>query len=54
LRKITANYGYVLTNGDAYGKEIYLGVNDRPENWREITDAEYEQHLRSITDEALL
>ena len=21
-------------------KEIYLGVNDNPENWREITDAE--------------
>lgn len=41
LRKLTASEGHVLTNGDAYGKEIYLGVNDSAENWHEITDAEY-------------
>lgn len=41
LRKLTASKGYVLTNGDAYGKEIYLGINDKAENWHEITDAEY-------------
>ena len=41
LRKLTADDGKVLTNGEAYGTEIYLGVGDRPENWHEITDAEY-------------
>ena len=41
LRKLTASEGYILTNGDAYGKEIYLGINDKAENWHEITDAEY-------------
>lgn len=41
LRKITANTGKVLTNGEVYSKEIYLGVNDSPENWWEITDEEY-------------
>lgn len=45
LRKIMANVGMVLTNGEAFGKEIYLGVNDSAENWREITDAEYEKIL---------
>lgn len=45
LRKIMANVGMVLTNGEAFGKEIYLGVNDSTENWREITDAEYEKIL---------
>lgn len=40
--KLTASEGHVLTNGDAYGKEIYLGINDSPDNWHEITDAEYE------------
>ena len=40
LRKLTASDGYVLTNGEAYGKEIYLGCNDKPENWFEITDEE--------------
>ena len=42
LRKLTAAEGMTLTNGEAYGKEIYLGINDSPDNWHEITDAEYE------------
>jgi hypothetical protein len=32
-----------LTNGEAFGKEIYLGKNDKAENWHEITDAEAEK-----------
>ena len=43
LRKLTASDGMVLTNGEAFGKEIYLGVNDSAENWREITEEEYEK-----------
>lgn len=42
LRKITASDGMVLTNGETYGKSITLGKNDKPENWHEITDEEYE------------
>lgn len=41
LIKITAAEGMILTNGETYSKEIYLGCNDKPENWREITDEEY-------------
>lgn len=41
LRKLTASEGHILTNGDVYGKEIYLGLNDQAENWHEISDAEY-------------
>lgn len=40
LIKLTANEGMTLTNGEAFGKEIYLGCNDSPDNWREITDDE--------------
>lgn len=40
LRKLTAEEGMTLYNGNAFGKEIYLGKNDSPENWWEITDAE--------------
>ena len=47
LRKLTASDGMVLTNNEAYGKEIYLGVNDKPENWHEITDAEYEEIIKA-------
>lgn len=40
LRKLTAAEGMTLYNGSAFGKEVYLGQNDSPENWQEITDAE--------------
>lgn len=50
LRKLEAASGMVLTNGEAYGKEIYLGVNDNPNNWHEITDAEYETILAEQED----
>lgn len=39
--KLTASEGMTFTNGDVYGKIVYLGVNDKPENWHEITDEEY-------------
>lgn len=42
ITKLTASDGHVLTDGEVYSKEIYLGVNDKSENWHEITDAEYE------------
>ena len=45
LRKLIASEGFTLTNGEAYGKEVYLGKYDSPENWHEITDAEYEAIL---------
>lgn len=53
LRKLTATEGMVLTNGEAYGKEIYLGAYDSPENWHEITEEEYEelQKLNAPEDE---
>ena len=47
LKKLTASNGYVLTNGEAYGKEIYLGVNDKADNWHEITEEEYAEILKA-------
>ena len=47
LRKIKANDGRVLTNGEVYGTVIYLGVNDSPDNWHEITEEEYRKILES-------
>lgn len=31
-----------LTNGETFGKLIYLGTNDKAENWKEITNEEKE------------
>ena len=41
--KLTATDGHYLTDGEIYTKEVYLGVNDSPDNWHEITAEEYEQ-----------
>lgn len=41
LTKLEASEGMYLTNGEAFGKEVYLGVGDSAENWHEITEAEY-------------
>ena len=41
--KLIASKGMILTNGEAYGKEVYLGTGDSPENWHEITEEEYEK-----------
>lgn len=51
LTKITASDGMMLTNGETYSKEIYLGVNDCIDNWHEITDAEYEEILKKQEEE---
>ena len=39
--KLIASDGKMLTNGDVYGKEVFLASTDDSENWHEITDAEY-------------
>ena len=40
LIKLTASEGMTLTNGETYGKEVYLGVNDSADNWQEIPEEE--------------
>ena len=39
---ISADEGKVLTNGEFYGKIIYLAEEMTEEDFREITEAEYE------------
>ena len=39
-RHLTAAEGMVLTNGDVFATELWLGDWDSAENWREITKAE--------------
>lgn len=42
-RIIKASKGMVFTNGEVFAKEIELAVSDSPDNWYEITEAEYER-----------
>ena len=36
IRVLTASEGMLLTNGETYSAQVYLGIHDSPENWREI------------------
>lgn len=38
IRVLTASEGMVLTNGETYSTQVYLGIHDAPENWREIPE----------------
>lgn len=46
IKGLRAAKGMRLTNGETYSdpeETIYLGANDKPENWYEVTEAEYEK-----------
>ena len=45
IRVIEPEDGYTLTNGEAYSKKVYLGINDNPENWWEIPDSEVPEEV---------
>ena len=53
LREIKASAEMVLTNGEAFsdvGGIVYLGCNDSPENWYEITNEEAEQIQQALLE----
>jgi hypothetical protein len=52
--KLIASEGNTLTNGEHLGKEVYLGVNDDPADWYEITDDEADKIQAEREAEALL
>ncbi len=49
--KIVATEGHILTNGEIYGSEIYLGNGITADAFYEITVEEYQALLMSATDE---
>lgn len=43
--KLTASEGHILTDGESYGRVVYLASGDEGDGWYEITEAEYQQKL---------
>ena len=50
--KLVASDGMVLTNGKAFGRVVFLAKNDSPDNWDEVTEAEYEASMETDTENA--
>lgn len=50
---LTADDGMKLTNGEAFGTTVRLGVNDSADNWHEVTEAEAEQMMAEAEEEEL-
>ena len=50
--KIEAEEGKILTDGEVYGRTIYLAKNRSPEEFHEITEAEYEEIQKQNEAEA--
>lgn len=44
--KLTACEGHILTDGESFGKIVYLASDDDGSEWYEITDAEYEAKIK--------
>ena len=49
--KLIAKEGMVYTNGNTYAKVVDLGICDNQNNWREITEEEYNAILEEESRE---
>lgn len=45
---LKADDGKWLTNGETFGKVVYVGINDSVDNWHEITDEKKAQLELSV------
>ena len=46
--KLTASEGHILTDGEKYGRIVYLASGDEGEKWYEITEAEYNAKMAEL------
>ena len=51
---LNAREGYVLTNGEVYGRQIYLAEGVEPSTFHEITEKEYQKILEAQDAEITL
>lgn len=49
-RILTADEGMTLTNGEVFGKTVWLASGDDGSVWNEVTDAEAEVMKRNLEE----
>ena len=49
--KLTASEGHILTDGENYGRIVYLASGDEGEKWYEITEKEYNKKMSELETE---
>lgn len=49
--KLTAGEGMILTDGEIYGKELFLAVGADEDKYYEITEEEYNEMFKETTEE---
>lgn len=52
--KLIADEGMTLTNGEAFGKKVYLASGASPDDWWEVTDEEAKNLGTELTDSEAL
>lgn len=50
--KLTASEGMVLTDGEHFGKEVFLAEDADSSKWHEITQEEYDKTMEQIERES--
>lgn len=54
LTKLTAETGYVLTNGENFTHSVLLREDESPEDWSEITEDDYRRLQANMTPREFL
>lgn len=59
MRKMTARDGYMYTQSYevpleqmVFARELYLGINDSPDNWKEVTESEAQEWMQKQQEKA--
>lgn len=47
---ITPSEGKWLTNGSTYSQQVWLGVNDSPDNWHEIEEKDLPEEWKAESE----
>ena len=50
---ITPDEGKWLTNGQTYSQQVWLGTQDSPSNWSEVSEEEVPEEWKPMEDKTL-